>query len=881
MRQRIWALGILCILLFSMLPIQNVGEDPPGWTDDKRLTSVNDYSSTRPKIATDSQNNTHMVWSDFRHGPPEIYYMKLDPSGNMIVGEKVITDLDAASSNLGDVEVDSNDNVHIIWSDVRDTGPIANLEIYYEKLDSQGNTLVDETRITNAPYYSVYPSIVVDSEDNIHVAWCEEMEFGSFFQEEIFYMKLDNNGNTLVDETMITPNDGNESLFPDIQVDSNDWVHIVWLDDRNETGATKNQDVYYTQLDNDGDTVIDDTRLFSRGEHFRPSIVIGRWGEIHLVAGGLANRKGNNYNQLYYMKLDSSANVLIPEKRLTNDNGNATHSKIVKDSYDSIHVVWEDERLYNNTEIYYMRLDDLGNIVQDELRLTNNESKSIFPEIGIDHQDELTVVWADGRDYMDGDKIEVYYKQTIGGLINIPPIIEITSPEEGEKVSGNIIIEGYTDDVDSQVEYVEVRIDLGLWNEISGNPYWGYFWNTSTVSDGQHTIYARSFDGTDYSQEFMVNVTVDNIIPPEGPNNPPEVNLNSPKSGKVSGSVAVRGNATDSDGNIQNVQIQIDSGEWINVFGTESWTYSWDTTSVLDGDHRITAKAMDDDGDYSKTDSVVVTVENKIEMPPNVEIISPLGGTVSETVIIVGNASDSDGDETIELVQIKIEDTWQNVQGTVDWSYTWDTTDFSDGEYNISVRAFDGNFYSEIRYIIFRVDNPHEPSLVVFSDYPDPVSGTIIFAGTSSDSDGEIERIEISIDQKEWQEISINPDWSYNLDTKQLSDGEHTISIRATDDEGEVAMEILTIEVDNSEDEFQWTYLFVILLVIALIVVISIIALKKKPAEKTEFVEVTQTTEPRSPSMESIRCQRCKNVFYADLSSGFVKCPNCGLSGNV
>jgi hypothetical protein len=880
MKQKIWAYAVLCALLLASLPAMNLGEDPPGWTDDKRLTSVNDYTSTNPKIATDSQNNTHVVWSDFRHGPPEIYYMKLDPSGNMVIGEKVITDLDAASSNLGDVEVDSNDNVHIIWADVRDTGPIANIEIYYEKLDSQGNTLVDETRLTNAPYYSVYPSIAVDSADNVHLAWCEEMEFGSIFQEEIFYMKLDNNGTALIDERQLTPNDGDESLFPDIQVDSNDFVHIVWLDDRNETGSTQNQDVFYTQLNTEGLTVIDDYRIFSRGEHFRPSIVIDSNDMIHLITGGLANRQDNNYNQLYYLKMDSYGDINVHEKLLTKDDGNATHSKIALDSNDNIHLVWEDERHYNNTEIYYMRLDDFGEILQDELRLTNNESRSIFPEIARDNTNKITVVWADGRDYMDGNLLEVYHKQTISGPANNPPTVGISSHSEGQSVSGDEIIRGWAADMDGTVDYIEVRIDLGSWNMASGTSSWNYPWNTSTASNGHHTIYARSFDGTDYSTEYIVNVTVDNVIPPEPPNTLPEVNLNSPEGGKVSGTVAVRGNASDSDGFIQEVQVRIDSGVWTNAFGTTSWTYSWDTASVSDGVHKISAKAQDDDGEYSKTDSVLVTVENKIEMPPFVNIISTIGQTVSETVIIVGNASDSDGDETIESVQIKIEDTWQNVQGTVDWSYTWDTTDFSDGEYNISVRAYDGAFYSEEKYMIVEVDNPHAPSLVVHSNYPDKVSGTITIGGTSSDSDGEIVRIEISIDQKDWQEISINSDWSYNLDTMQLSDGEHTISIRATDDEGEAAVEIFTIEVDNSKNEFQWIYLIMILLVVVLITIISL-ALRKKPAGKTESVKSTQTVDTRSPVMESIRCQRCKNVFYADLSSGFVQCPNCGLSGNV
>jgi len=152
-----------------------------------------------------------------------------------LIDETLITDSDAATSYQPDIACDSNDNIHIVWSDVRDSGPIPNIELYYEKLDNFGNTLVDETRITFAPHNSHYPSMTMDTSDNVNVAWVEQIDIMGVLQEEIYYMKLDNNGNTLVDTTALTENDAEESLFPDIEVDSDGEVHIVWLDDRKET----------------------------------------------------------------------------------------------------------------------------------------------------------------------------------------------------------------------------------------------------------------------------------------------------------------------------------------------------------------------------------------------------------------------------------------------------------------------------------------------------------------------------------------------------------------------------------------------------------------------------------------------------------------------
>jgi parallel beta-helix repeat protein len=97
---------------------------------------------------------------------------------------------------------------------------------------------------------------------------------------------------------------------------------------------------------------------------------------------------------------------------------------------------------------------------------------------------------------------------------NVIPICTIISPENGSVVSGTIWLDGNASDSDGTVEKVEMRIDDGPWVEVYGTDLWTQLWASSNVSDGNHTLYFRSFDGEDYSIVVNITVRVDNYEPP-------------------------------------------------------------------------------------------------------------------------------------------------------------------------------------------------------------------------------------------------------------------------------------------------------------------------------------------------------------------------------
>ncbi|MDI6916465.1 MAG: Ig-like domain-containing protein [Thermoplasmatales archaeon] len=83
---------------------------------------------------------------------------------------------------------------------------------------------------------------------------------------------------------------------------------------------------------------------------------------------------------------------------------------------------------------------------------------------------------------------------------------------------------------------------------------------------------------------------------------------------------------------------------------------------------------------------------------PIVSVLSPKRwDTVDGVVEIRGTAESTNPNTTIQKVEIKIDPDgeWEIVSGTTNWSYTWDTTNVSDGKHTLFVRAYDGGSYSE------------------------------------------------------------------------------------------------------------------------------------------------------------------------------------------
>jgi fibronectin type 3 domain-containing protein len=91
------------------------------------------------------------------------------------------------------------------------------------------------------------------------------------------------------------------------------------------------------------------------------------------------------------------------------------------------------------------------------------------------------------------------------------PTCTLYYPQSGSSITGTIEVYGIASDGDSTVQRVEIKIDDGDWIWATGTTSWSYDLDTTELTNGQHTIYIRSYDGTNHSSEMSINVDVNNL----------------------------------------------------------------------------------------------------------------------------------------------------------------------------------------------------------------------------------------------------------------------------------------------------------------------------------------------------------------------------------
>jgi hypothetical protein len=206
------------------------------------------------------------------------------------------------------------------------------------------------------------------------------------------------------------------------------------------------------------------------------------------------------------------------------------------------------------------------------------------------------------------------------------------------------------------------------------------------------------------------------LVPVQPPVPPvkPTVSITYPNDGDViSGIVTIAGTVSAPPGKeIKSVTISIDDGDSILVDGTTEWSYKWDTTSLPNGNHTITAQSFDGES-YSDNTTDNASIKVLVNNPgynwyPSIEITSP--SKIADLIVrgivhITGTARDVDGDKlTVNLTITNLLDVLniflKEVKVTVavdesgNWYYDWDATNQTAGLYTISAKSYDGKDYS-------------------------------------------------------------------------------------------------------------------------------------------------------------------------------------------
>jgi len=92
------------------------------------------------------------------------------------------------------------------------------------------------------------------------------------------------------------------------------------------------------------------------------------------------------------------------------------------------------------------------------------------------------------------------------------PTCDISLPPSGSEAEGTLNVSGTADDLDGFIERVEVRLDNGSWMIAEGTTSWSILLDSAATPNGNHTLYAHSFDGQDYSEIAAIQIIVSNPV---------------------------------------------------------------------------------------------------------------------------------------------------------------------------------------------------------------------------------------------------------------------------------------------------------------------------------------------------------------------------------
>ncbi len=316
---------------FITINNQEIGLDD--YLSDVRITNEIAHSET-PSLVWNGYEYG-MCWKDDRNGFGEIYFTRINSSGNKIVNDIAIT---FNNDVHYPVLVWTGTEYGLCWQDYRD----GNEEIYFARIDSLGNKIGLDVRITNDINNSLHPSLVWTG-SQYGVSWYDDRDGN----DEIYFARIDSSGNKVGLDVRISDNDSLISNNPSLAWNGTEFG-VCWYDERD------GYEIYFSRINNLGNKIGLDIAIdYDLNGSNYPSLV---WNGTRYGISWRDWRDGNE--EIYFAEFDSLGNKTTLDVRVTDNLFMSSKPSLVWTGI-GYGVSWEDTRDVNY-EIYFAILNSSG-----------------------------------------------------------------------------------------------------------------------------------------------------------------------------------------------------------------------------------------------------------------------------------------------------------------------------------------------------------------------------------------------------------------------------------------------------------------------------------------------------------------------------------------
>lgn len=416
------------LLLVARAPVH-----AQGWGGEERVTATTTDSETglsKNPIAVDSRGNVHVVWCE-QDGPSANY--QIYSRRRRIVGwdaaQRAVPYLASyPGSGVGakypSLVIDHEDSLHMAWHDYRVAG-IENVEIFFKSrgIDSAWDTTgAGDVRLTTSQHPETngdngyLPSLVQDGGGLLSVAWYD-YRYDGLNAEILFKARVGGVWN-------LAPGDSADFRVSETAGNSIDPA----------VAADSSGNVHVVWADQEGGGSI----LYRRR-----SAATGAWGAVESVnAGGSAvgspatavgaagalhvlwvdAREGS---QAIYARARAAGGGWSAESRVGPSGKNAQEPAIAAGADGSLVAVWHDTRIsLLNREVFFQKRppgdawDTTGAL---DFRVSNGTGHSTRPSLLVDRLGDTFVLWKDRRDGNNELYLRIWRNPALTGVAGAHP----------------------------------------------------------------------------------------------------------------------------------------------------------------------------------------------------------------------------------------------------------------------------------------------------------------------------------------------------------------------------------------------------------------------------------------------------------------------------
>lgn len=365
-----------------------------------------DRSQIQPAVAMDAVGKAYAAWVDGRAGLglTDIYFALRAAGWDAWGANRRVTGNAARWVSEPTVAVDTNGRIHVAWVDRRH-GSFTTSDIYWSMSTDGGITWS-----RNEPIHGDLgttsrkePVLLADALGNVHAVWADQRN-GDY---DIYHARLEAGSTTWsADQRVNDDPAGAVQMSPALALASNGDLYAVWYDARSD--ATWNPDLYWAVLPA-GEMTWGVNRPVggSTATQSGPSLAFSANGDLHAVWKAL----GADYcDHIFYARLPAGSTTWVDAGIVNENVGHCTvnaDAAIGVDGTGNIFVVWQNREpgLVIDWDLYFTWRPAGATAWRAVARLDDGDEGSATEVAIAGAGGELTAVWRDDRDPRWGDDI--------------------------------------------------------------------------------------------------------------------------------------------------------------------------------------------------------------------------------------------------------------------------------------------------------------------------------------------------------------------------------------------------------------------------------------------------------------------------------------------